>query len=174
MSESIFYKNILFCTDFSNDAHMAFVHALGFSRKYKAKLYLLHIIPPQNPCSFSSETSHTPLTEEKSSDEADQKLEEQALKTMIKHYGNQLDEQDDYEMLVRTGSPDIQIIRFARHFNIDMIILGTQGQPEKDRKIFIRTAGNISKFAPCQVIAIRSPEDLHFDHESHYEPIQDV
>ncbi len=173
MSGSIVYKNILFCTDFSSDAHMAFVHALDLSRKYKAKLYLLNIIPPQNPCSFSFETSHTPISVEKSSNETEQELQQQAHKAMIKHYGNELDEQDDYEIQVSIGSPDIQIIRFARHFQIDMIILGAQGQPEKDRRIFIRTAGNISKFAPCQVIAIRSPMEPYSDMESHYEPIQE-
>jgi universal stress protein A len=166
MSGSIVYKNILFCTDFSSDAHMAFVHALDLSRKYKAKLYLLHIIPSRNPCSFSSETSHTPITGEKPADDAERRMQQQALKAMLNQYASELNEQDDYDMEVRTGSPDIQIIRFARQFHVDMIVLGALGQPEKDRRIFIHTAANVSKFAPCQVIAIRSPMGPNTEIES--------
>lgn len=166
MSGSIVYKNILFCTDFSNDAHMAFSHALDMSRKYKAKLYLLHIIPSQNPCSIASETSHMPITGEETADESERQMQQHALMAMIKQYVNELEEQDDYDIQVRTGSPDIQIIRFARQFQIDMIVLGAQGRPEKDRRVFIHTAANISKFAPCQVIAIRSPRNQSIDTEA--------
>lgn len=157
MGGSIVYKNILFCTDFSEDAHMAFVHALDLARKYRAKLYLLHIIPPDNPCGAPPDTSHTPKTAPP--DESTRLIQQQALKAMIKQYVHELDEQDDYDIQVWVGSPDIEIIRFARQFHIDMIILGAQGRPENDRRIFIRTAANVSKFAPCQVIAIRSPRD---------------
>ena len=37
------YKNILFCTDFSEDANIAFLHALDLARKHDAKLHILHI-----------------------------------------------------------------------------------------------------------------------------------
>lgn len=156
MGGSPAYKNILFCTDFSDDAHMAFAHALDLTRKYKAKLYLLHIIPPHNPCGTPPDTTHTP--KETPSDERDQQLQQQALKAIIKKYVHELDEADDYDIRVCAGSPDIEIIRFARQFHIDMIILGAQGRPEKERRVFIRTAANVSKFAPCQVVAIRSPK----------------
>lgn len=157
MAGSMVHKNILFCTDFSDDAHMAFDHALDLSRKHKAKLFLMHIIPPINPCGGPPETSHAP--EDAPSDENERQVQQQSLKAMMNQYIHELDEHDDYDFQVRTGSPDIEIIRFARQHHIDMIILGAQGQPEKDRRIFIRTAANVSKFAPCQVIAIRSPRD---------------
>ena len=37
------YKEILFCTDFSEDADIAFHHALDLAEKHDAKLHLLHI-----------------------------------------------------------------------------------------------------------------------------------
>jgi nucleotide-binding universal stress UspA family protein len=37
------YKSILFCTDFSEDANIAFLHALDLAKKYNAKLHILHI-----------------------------------------------------------------------------------------------------------------------------------
>ncbi len=157
MGTPLAFKNILFCTDFSDDAHMAFVHALDMTRKYKAKLYLLHIIPPSNPCEAlpkpAGNAADTSLEAE------DRRHQQQAMKAMIRQYVHELDEEDDYEIQVTIGSPDMEIIQFARQHQMDMIILGAQGQPEKDRRIFIRTAANVSKFAPCQVMAIRSPRE---------------
>ena len=37
------YKNVLFCTDFSEDANIAFLHALDMAKKYNAKLHVLHV-----------------------------------------------------------------------------------------------------------------------------------
>ncbi|MEJ2724360.1 MAG: universal stress protein [Deltaproteobacteria bacterium] len=37
------YKNVLFCTDFSEDANIAFLHALDLARKHGAKLHILHV-----------------------------------------------------------------------------------------------------------------------------------
>lgn len=162
MGAPLVFKNILFCTDFSDDAHMAFVHALDMTRKYKAKLYLLHIIPPSNPCTAlqkpAGDAADTGFEGE------ERQHQQQALKAMIRQYVHELDEQDDYDVQVTVGSPDLEIIQFARRHHIDMIVLGAQGQPEKDRRIFIRTAANVSKFAPCQVIAIRSPKGQDLNH----------
>ena len=37
------YKNILFCADFSEDANIAFLHAIDLAKKYNAKLHILHM-----------------------------------------------------------------------------------------------------------------------------------
>ena len=36
-----------------------------------------------------------------------------------------------------------------------MIILGALGIPEKDRATRVRTAANVSKYAPCEVVVIQ-------------------
>ena len=43
-----------------------------------------------------------------------------------------------------------------------MIILGALGIPEKDRATRVRTAANVSKFAPCQVIVIQKNSGPNF------------
>jgi nucleotide-binding universal stress UspA family protein len=62
---------------------------------------------------------------------------------------------EDYEIMAVVGSPDVEIIKYANGNNIDMIILGALGIPEKERVTRIRTAANVSKFAPCQVMVIQ-------------------
>ena len=44
------FKNILFCTDFSEDSHWAFTYALDLAKTYKAKLLIFHVTPePVHP-----------------------------------------------------------------------------------------------------------------------------
>ena len=38
------YKKILYCTDFSEDADYAFLTALDMARKYRAQLYIFHVV----------------------------------------------------------------------------------------------------------------------------------
>ena len=38
------YSNILYCSDFSEEAEMAFHHAVDFCQRYDAKLHLLHVL----------------------------------------------------------------------------------------------------------------------------------
>ncbi len=38
------FKRILFCTDFSENAGLAFTYALNLARTYRAKLFILHVI----------------------------------------------------------------------------------------------------------------------------------
>ena len=60
-----------------------------------------------------------------------------------------------FEFVVKIGTPDVEIIKYAKQNRIDMIILGALGIPEKDRATRVRTAANVSKFAPCQVVVIQ-------------------
>ena len=39
------FKKILFCTDFSDDAHWAFTYALEIAKTFRSKLYILHVMP---------------------------------------------------------------------------------------------------------------------------------
>ncbi len=60
-----------------------------------------------------------------------------------------------HEFVVKIGSPDVEVIRYAKQNHIDMIVMGALGIPHKERATRIRTAANVSKFAPCQVIVIQ-------------------
>ena len=54
-------------------------------------------------------------------------------------------------------SPDVEIIRYAKKHNIDVIVMGAMGKAEQDRMVHGSTVANVSKYAHCHVIAIRNP-----------------
>jgi nucleotide-binding universal stress UspA family protein len=51
----------------------------------------------------------------------------------------------------------MEIIRYAKKANVDVIVMGALGKAEQDRMVHGSTVGNVSKYAHCHVIAIRNP-----------------
>jgi nucleotide-binding universal stress UspA family protein len=148
--------NILFCTDFSEHANTAFDHALDQARKYQARLHLFHVIMPSNPCGYSNIHKSAGRDTSDNTAESEENLIQQAIGAMKLKYAELLDGSiPGHEFVVRIGSPDVEVIQYAKQNHIDMIIMGALGIPDKDRTTRIRTAANVSKFAPCQVVVIQ-------------------
>ena len=151
------YKNILFCTDFSEDANIAFLHALDLAKKHGAKLYILHV--PHSSYSYCRHIvdEHVPPGREGGEAFFDQEIEKRAKEALVKAYEEKLGDIREYEFVVRSGSPDVEIIRFAKKNNVDVIVMGALGKSELDRLEHGSTVANVSKYAHCHVIAIRNP-----------------
>jgi nucleotide-binding universal stress UspA family protein len=151
------YKNILFCTDFSEDANIAFLHALDMAKKYGARLHILHI--PHSSYSYMRHVVDEHVPEDSPDGESffNEKIEVKAKEALKKEYEDRLSGFSNYVMVVKVGSPDIEIIRYAKKNDIDVIVMGALGKSEQDRIEHGSTVANVSKYAHCHVIAIRNP-----------------
>ena len=153
MSEN---RNILICTDFSKHADTAFNHAMDQAKKYRAKLHIFHVIMPTDPCGNSNSKNSAAPGSSIEPEETENNLVQQTIGALKQKYMDRIKNNlKEYEFLVKIGTPDVEIVQYAKEQNIDVIILGALGIPEKDRATRIRTAANVSKFAPCQVIVIQ-------------------
>ena len=151
------YKNILFCTDFSEDANIAFLHALDLAKKYKAKLHILHI--PHSSYTYMRHVVDEHVEKGQKGDETfyNEQVEKKAKEALEDAYGKRLKDFKDYLFVIKTGAPDIEIIRYAKKNNVDVIVMGALGKSERDRIEHGSTVANVSKYAHCHVIAIRNP-----------------
>ncbi len=151
------YKNILFCTDLSEDANIAFFHALDLARKHHAKLHILHI--PHSSYSYSRHVVDEHVPEGSPGGEAffSEEIVKKAEEALKEEYLEKLGDLKDYEFVIRNGSPDVEIIRYARKNAIDVIVMGALGKSEAERLEHGSTVGSVSKYAHCHVIAIRNP-----------------
>jgi nucleotide-binding universal stress UspA family protein len=126
------------------------------AKKYNAKLHLFHVIMPTDPCGSSSNMKSSGAADTPGSAESENDLVQQAIGALKLKYSELLNDSiPGHEYVVRVGSPDVEVVRYAQQNDIDMIIMGALGIPEKDRATRIRTAANVSKFAPCQVVVIQ-------------------
>ncbi len=156
------YRNILLCTDYSKDAESAFIHALDQAVKYRARLHILNVIPSINPCGHHLYESLSKEESKKESDDQDERHRLQELGALRKIYYDRCKNVVDHFFVVKVGSPDVEIIRYAHETDIDLVILGTAGRHEKKRLTYIKTAANVSKFANSQIITIGSPNDSQY------------
>lgn len=151
------YKEILLATDFSEDADIAFLHALDLANKYKAKLHILHI--PHSSYKYMRHVVDEHVSDQAAEGQAffNDEIEKRAIEVLKDRYEKKLGKFNNVTWIVKDGAPDIEIIRYAKKNNVDVIVMGALGKSEQDRMIHGSTVANVTKFAHCHVIAIRNP-----------------
>jgi nucleotide-binding universal stress UspA family protein len=151
------YKNILFCTDFSEDAEIAFLHAVDLARKHDAKLHIFHVA--HSSYRYSRQLVDEYLPEGATEGQAifDQELEKRAVKALKDTYQSRVSDVKDCVFVIKSGAPDVEIIHYAKKNNVDLIVMGALGKSDQDRLVHGSTVANVSRYAHCHVMAIRNP-----------------
>ena len=127
MSEN---RNILVCTDFSKHADTAFNHAMDQAKKYEAKLHIFHVIMPSDPCANSNSNNSSDSHHSDADEEAGNNQIQQIIGALKQKYIDRLKGNiKEYEFLVKIGTPDVEIVQYAKENDIDVIILGALGIP---------------------------------------------
>jgi nucleotide-binding universal stress UspA family protein len=86
-----------------------------------------------------------------------EEIEKAAEAALKEEYAKKLGDFKNVVFVVKNGSPDMEIIRYAKKNDIDVIVMGALGKAEQDRMVHGSTVANVSKYAHCHVIAIRNP-----------------
>ncbi len=152
------YKNILYCTDFSEDAEIAFVHAADLARRYQAVLHVLHVFPSRHRY-MPSETSEGQPPGEVTL--ANEELQAKALGDLKTRYQGRLDGVKEVYYNAEVGTPFVEILRYARDAQVDLIVLGAAGTSELEPTHYGSTVDQVARRAHCHVMAIRNPEKTY-------------
>lgn len=142
-------KKILFPTDFSETSQEASRYALTFAREFKTKLYVLTVV---NEKVF---TEGLNLPRVISIEELEKEMTEESRKLLMTVYPAEEVEGVEVESVIRKGNPFLEIIRFAKEEDIDLIIIGTHGHSGFEHIIFGSTAEKVVRKAPCPVLSVR-------------------
>lgn len=150
------YSNILYCSDFSEEAEMAFHHAVDFCQRYNARLHLLHVL--HSGYKYMRHVVDEYVDPDKKEQVVDEKLIDRAEADLKARYGERLEKCNQADFAVRVGVPFVEIVRYARDNNVDFIVMGASGSSELDKQTFGSTVENVARRAHCHVMAIRNPE----------------
>lgn len=141
-------SRILFPTDFTEGSEAAIPFVADFTRRYNARLYIIHVLYDINRATgwYVPHASTTELAAmmEKS---AKEQLERVAIE--------ELRDYPDIERQVLIGSPAEEILQFAEKNKIDMIIMGTHGRKGLDKILFGSTAEKVVRNARSPVLTVR-------------------
>ena len=141
-------KNISFCTDFSENAEQAFGDALEMAKKYRAKLSIIHVLPPVvNPMLTDSNW----VLPEEPRNAIVVKIEER----MAQEYSARIDESIEHDLFVLDGHVSSAILKFLEDNPVDLVVMGSYGFEGMGLVVFGSVAKRVSHKAPCSVLIVR-------------------
>ena len=142
-------NKILVPTDFSEFSGHALRYGCEFAKRFNAKLYLLNVVEDLYPIvpepGMSSVLAPNYLVD--LSDSANREIEKLPTEEM----GTGL----AIERAVLTGTPFLEIIRYAREQDCDLIVIGTHGRSGLVHALMGSVSEKVVRKAPCPVLAVR-------------------
>ncbi len=142
-------KKILFPTDFSETSQEAAKYAVSYAQEFGSKVYVLHIVNEK----IISEGLNLPRLI--SVEDLEAEMTKEAKKRLQLFLGEEEAEGIDFETVIKRGVPFLEIIRFAKENDIDLIVIGTHGRSGFEHIIFGSTAEKVVRKAPCPVLSVR-------------------
>ena len=144
-------KRILFCTDFSPNASLAFDYAIDAAiRRPGCMLYLLHVIPAPDAQYWKTYLREDGIdVNQKAKDDIDAKINAE--------YRPRVPADVNFTTVFRIGKAYVEIIDFAKTVDANLIVLGRQGGSAIESLFFGTVAEKVVKRAKCPVLVIPLP-----------------
>jgi nucleotide-binding universal stress UspA family protein len=148
------YKNILYCTDFSESSRAALPFAIDLTKKYGATLHIVHVY---------RDPEHIAEFEISSQMKMDWVRLAQSLGTETEKKLKSLCAEIDQELKscqprMLRGKPSNEIVRYAKENGIDLIVLASHGLSGWEHVLFGSTAERVLRESPCNVMVIKRPK----------------
>lgn len=148
----IVLKNILVPTDFSEASESALRYGVALAEAFSATLHVLHVLEEPVVTAMAPEAYAMSLPglldelEKRAQDRLDGLLTaEQRAKYRAK-------------LVSERGSPFVEIVRYAKTNDIDLLVMGTHGRGAIAHMLMGSVAEKVVRKAPCPVLTVRSTQ----------------
>lgn len=141
---SAFLKNILWVTDFSDEAQEALLYADAFTKSFKASLLALHVVPDFSPALYDTASvirGELAKRVDFVKKEAAKKLE------MIKKT-----KAVPFKSIIREGNASKKIIETAEKEKADLIVMGRKGMSAIEKLFIGSVANQVLRNSPVPVL----------------------
>ena len=144
-------KQILVPTDFSDASQVAVRYGRALAEAFGSSIHLLHVL--EDPFIYApvSEGYVPPLNFYEDMERAASDRLEQVLDATDRAKLRA-------QLVLQKGSPFVEIIRYARAQNTDLIVMGTHGRGPIAHMLLGSVAERVVRKAPCPVLTVRSAE----------------
>jgi nucleotide-binding universal stress UspA family protein len=148
-----YFSNIIFGTDFSKASNSAFLFAFKLAKEIGSKLWLFHTV--------DLSSVHAGKVIEQS--EIEEKIKA-AKKKMQDLYISQMGDYDNYEIEIWEGIPYIEILKFSREKNGDLIVMAHHTRDiEPEEALLGSTVEQVVLRASCPVASVNRPHKVSGD-----------
>lgn len=144
-------QRILFCTDFSESADVAFEYALDAAlRQPGSTLYLLHVIPEPDAQFWKSYIAEVDNVDADAKRAIDEKVDAA--------YRSRVPPNLELKVEFRIGPDAATILEFAKAARIELIVLGRQGHSRAGQVLFGSVTEKVVRKAECPVLVVPSSQ----------------
>lgn len=141
-------KKILVPTDFSSHSEKALRYGTELAGKFGSELHLMHVVEPL-PIFFAEGAYVPPDSTAEMKSAAKKKLEE---------FDSVPQSRFQVVRSVVEGHPFVEIVKYAKEANIDLVIVGTHGRGAIAHMLLGSEAEKVVRKAPCPVLVVRDAE----------------
>jgi len=139
-------------TDFSEDSEQAARYAVELAKRFQAEIHCVHVVDiPADLLSTSAYYMTGPSEQfiDQIREESKKNLETFAKKNL---------EGVEVRTVFLEGSPFVEIIRYARDHQIDLVVIATHGRTGLRHVLFGSVAEKVVRKAPCPVLVVKREE----------------
>jgi nucleotide-binding universal stress UspA family protein len=140
-------KKILFPCDFTENSTKVVPYVLSISEKYNSTIYLLHVA--QDLLKWGGFYIPHPSLNLFQKD-----LLESAEKAMDRICEAQLQGCPNFQKMIISGEPAVEILKTIESEGIDLVVMGTHGRKRLEHTIFGSVAENVVKKSPVPVLVV--------------------
>jgi nucleotide-binding universal stress UspA family protein len=144
-------RQLLVPTDFSDESGAAMTYGVALAEQFNASLHLLHIVESI----VAGEA--LPLRVGPAGD-LDTAVAAAAWKDLRDLLTSADHKRLRAELALEWGIPSVEIVRYAKAHEIDLIAMGTHGRGGIKHLVMGSVAENVVRSAPCPVLTVRHPE----------------
>ena len=137
------YKKILVAADGSDQSKEAIHEAVAIAKRNKTSLFVLHV-------KDETRLRGTPYALAINLDDL-----ETESKEIIAEVEVLINDEVEFEVHAFTGNPKKEIINFAKQFELDLIVVGSNGKGLLDRMLVGSTTSYVVNHAPCNVMVVK-------------------
>ena len=146
-------KKILYPTDFSDLSLCALPYATALAEQFGAELHCLHVV--DDTCYYWMGASESAVPMMAGRDELWQSSEKQMTEFSSQRLGKL---QSGAVTKMIAGRPFLEIIRYAKDEEIDLIVIATHGRGGLASVLLGSVAEKVVRKSPCPVLTVRHPE----------------
>ena len=145
-----YFSNIVFGTDFSKAAQSAFKFALQTAKQIGCKLYLFHA------CDIGATDPGKVRTQA----DIEKKVKE-ARKKMEELYLPEMEGFDNYEIEVWEGTPYVEILKYARDKQADLVVMAHHTREiDPEKAVLGSTVEQVVLRSACPVASVNRPDKV--------------
>lgn len=139
-------RRILVPTDFSEISAQAFTYAEELAKQYSAEIHLLHVLEKNPPILLIR-------TFDMTNESAYQKIEYDA-KNLLTEFRNRFSKDVNVNEVLLRGNDFEEIVEYAEHNNIDLIVLATHGRTGLLHTLLGSVAEKVIRYSKVPVLVI--------------------